>query len=303
MVAAQDAARLNTPDWLWHSWTAAYGEPRARAIAAAVASEPPLDISVKADAPEEVRVWAERLEAEVLPTGSLRRALANVATLPGYAEGAWWVQDAAAAIPATLLGLPDASLAGVQVIDLCAAPGGKTAQLAARGARVTAVDLSPARMRRLRENLARLGLAAETVVADAATWRPAAPADAVLLDAPCSATGTLRRRPDVAWLKGPEDVTKLAAVQDRLLRAALTMLRPGGTLVYCTCSLEPEEGEARIAALLAGGAAASLAPIAAAEVGGLAELVAPDGTLRTLPCQLAERGGLDGFYVARLVAA
>jgi 16S rRNA (cytosine967-C5)-methyltransferase len=158
-------------------------------------------------------------------------------------------------------------------------------------------------MRRLRENLARLGLAAETVVADAATWRPAAPADAVLLDAPCSATGTLRRRPDVAWLKGPEDVAKLAAVQDRLLHAALAMLRPGGTLVYCTCSLEPEEGEARIAALLAGGAAASLAPIAAAEVGGLAELVAPDGTLRTLPCQLAERGGLDGFYVARLVAA
>jgi 16S rRNA (cytosine967-C5)-methyltransferase len=293
MVAAQDAARLNTPDWLWQSWTAAYGEDRTRAIAAAVAAEPPLDITVKADA----EAWAARLEAQVLPTGSLRRALANVATLPGYGEGAWWVQDAAAAIPAMLLG----DVAGARVIDLCAAPGGKTAQLAARGARVTAVDLAPSRMTRLRENLARLGLAAETVVADAASWRPEAPADAVLLDAPCTATGTLRRRPDVAWLKGPDDVARLATVQDRLLRAAIEMLRPGGTLVFCTCSLEQAEGEARLAALLASEAPVRRAPIAPAEVGGLAELVAADGTVRTLPAHLAERGGLDGFFIARLV--
>jgi 16S rRNA (cytosine967-C5)-methyltransferase len=293
LVASQDAARLNTPDWLWRSWTAAWGELRTRAIAAAVAGEPPLDISVKGDAAG----WAERLAATVLPTGSLRRALAAVATLPGYAEGAWWVQDAAAAIPATLLG----DVAGRRVVELCAAPGGKTAQLAARGGRVTAVDISAPRMARLRANLARLGLAAETVVADAAAWRPAEPADAVLLDAPCSATGTLRRHPDIAWLKGPQDVARLAVVQDRLLHAALAMLRPGGTLVYCTCSLEPEEGEARIEALLAGGAPVRLLPIAAAEVGGCAELLAGDGTLRTLPCHLAALGGLDGFYAARLV--
>lgn len=292
MVAAQDAARLNTPDWLWHSWCAAYGEATARAIAEAGMGEPPLDITVKGDP----AAWAERLGATLLPTGSLRRAPAPVAELPGYGEGAWWVQDAAAAIPATLLG----DVSGRAVIDLCAAPGGKTAQLAARGARVTALDRSAPRLARLRENLARLGLAAECVAADAAAWRPPEPADAVLLDAPCSATGTLRRRPDVARLKGPEDVARLAAMQDRLLAAALAMLKPGGTLVYCTCSLEPEEGPQRIAALLAGGAPAELVPIAAAEVGGLAEIVSPDGTLRTLPSHLAGRGGLDGFYVARL---
>lgn len=292
LLAGQDAARLNTPDWLWQSWCAAYGEPAARAIAAASWDEPPLDITVKGDA----AAWAERLEATPLPTGSLRRAAAPVAALPGFAEGAWWVQDAAAAIPATLLG----DVAGRRVFDLCAAPGGKTAQLAARGARVTALDRSPARLARLRENLQRLGLEAECVAADAESWAPAAPADAVLLDAPCSATGTLRRHPDVAWLKGPDDVARLAAAQDRMLAAGAALVRPGGLLVFCTCSLQPEEGPQRIAALLASGAPFDRVPIVPAEVGGLAEIVAADGTLRTLPCHLAGRGGMDGFYVARL---
>ncbi len=295
LLAAQDAARLNTPDWLWASWCAAYGEATARAIAAASCEEAPLDITVKDDAAG----WAARLDAAILPTGSLRRAPASVATLPGFGEGAWWVQDAAAAIPATLFG----DVAGRTVVDLCAAPGGKTAQLAARGAHVVfrlRCARGGAAACRLRENLARLGLAAECVVGDAAGWRPPAPADAVLLDAPCSATGTLRRHPDVARLKGPEDVARLAATQDRLLAAAVAMLRPGGTLVFCTCSLQPEEGPQRLAALLAGGAPLDLVPVTPAEVGGLAELVAPDGTIRTLPCHLAGQGGLDGFFIARL---
>jgi 16S rRNA (cytosine967-C5)-methyltransferase len=206
------------------------------------------------------------------------------------------VQDAAAALPVTLLG----PVAGKTVIDLCAAPGGKTAQLASLGAAVTAVDRASKRLERLTANLARLNLSAKTVTADAAAWRPAAPADALLLDAPCSATGTIRRHPDVAWLKRPEDVAKLADLQARLLRAAVGMIRPGGTLIYCTCSLQPEEGPRQIAGLLTERAPVERQPIAAAEVGGLVELVTADGDLRTLPCHLADQGGLDGFYAARL---
>ncbi len=292
LLAAQDAARLNTPDWLWQSWSKAYGEAACRAIAEAHLGEAPLDITARDD-PESL---AASLDAKLLPTGTLRRAAGgDVARLPGFADGRWWVQDAAAALPAGFFG----DVAGRRVIDLCAAPGGKTAQLAARGARVTAVDRSPKRLRRVRENLDRLGLTAELVAADAADWRPEEPADAVLVDAPCSATGTIRRHPDVARLKKPDDVAKLAIVQDRLLKAALAMAAPGGTIVYCACSLQPEEGPERIAALLAGGAAAELLPIGPAEVGGRDELLA-DGALRTLPCHLADLGGIDGFYAARL---
>ena len=292
LVAAQDAARLNTPDWMWASWCRAYGEATARAIATAHLAEAPTDLSVAGDP----AAWAAPLEAEILPTGSLRRRIpGDITLLPGFAEGAWWVQDAAAALPARLLG----AVAGRQVVDLCAAPGGKALQLAAAGAQVTAVDRSGKRLRRLAANLARLDLTAEIVEADATAWRPPQPVDAILLDAPCSATGTLRRHPDGLWLKSPADVTKLAALQARLLSAAASMLRPGGTLVYCVCSLEPEEGVARIEALLA---ATDLArnPIRAEEVGGLAELLTPAGDLRTLPCHLAERGGIDAFFAARL---
>ncbi|MFQ5467524.1 MAG: transcription antitermination factor NusB, partial [Kiloniellaceae bacterium] len=296
LLADQSPARLNTPDWLWDSWVAAHGDSATRAIAEAHLGEPPLDLSV-AD-PAARAEWAARLDAAVLPTGTVRLAPGHgdVARLPGYDEGGWWVQDAAAALPARLLG----DIAGRCVLDRGAAPGGKTMQLAAAGARVTALDISPRRVARLRENLARLGLAAETVVADAATWRPPALFDAVLLDAPCSATGTIRRHPDIARLKRPADVTALSAVQDRLLAAALAMVAPGGVLVYAACSLQSEEGAARIEALLARGAPAERDPIGAGEVGGLAEAITAEGDLRTLPCHLAGAGGMDGFHACRL---
>jgi 16S rRNA (cytosine967-C5)-methyltransferase len=248
-------------------------------------------------------MWCDRLGATLLPTGSLRLPLDGlIESLPGFAEGAWWVQDAAAALPARLLG----DVAAKRVIDLCAAPGGKTAQLVQAGAEVTAVDRSPARNKRLHENLARLDLAAQIVVADAAEWTHDA-FDAVLLDAPCTATGTIRRHPDIAWLKQEQDITTLTALQDRLLRRATSLLKPGGTLVYCTCSLEPEEGELAIARLLAGESALRRAPIMGSEVAGRAELITPAGDLRTLPCHLPHAdprmAGMDGFFAARLIKA
>jgi len=287
---------LDTPPWLFERWTAAYGEPTARAIAAANGIEPALDLTVKSDA----QLWAEKLGGHLLPTGSVRLiAHGAVTVLPGFAEGAWWVQDAAAALPARLLG----DVRGRRVADLCAAPGGKTAQLAAAGAKVTAVDRSPARLARLGENLKRLSLDAELVCADAATWS-AEPFDAVLLDAPCSSTGTIRRHPDVPWLKQPSDIAALAGLQRRLLDRAVALTRPGGTLIYCTCSLEAEENQAVVADLLARNSGVSRNPIAASELFGRAEFLTPDGDLRTLPCHLpgtdSRLSGLDGFYAARL---
>jgi 16S rRNA (cytosine967-C5)-methyltransferase len=289
-----DTARLNTPGWLWESWAAAYDDVAAAAIAAAHLAEPPLDLSVAKDAD----AWRDRLAATLLPTGSLRRPIGgDPSALPGYDEGAWWVQDAAAALPARLLG----PVAGRRVIDLCAAPGGKTAQLAAAGAEVTAVDRSAARLARLEANLQRLRLSAHVVAADAETWRPEAPAEAVLLDAPCTATGTIRRHPDIARIKTRPDVAAMAAVQDRLLRAAVDMAAPGGRIVYATCSLQPEEGPERIAALLRDGAPVRLGRISATEMPGLSDAIASDGTVRTLPCHWREAGGIDGFFIARLL--
>lgn len=291
-LAAQDAARLNTPDWLWQSWLGAYGETTARAIAEAHLHEAPTDISVATDP----TLWAERLDAELLPTGSLRRpAGGDIARLPGFTEGAWWVQDMAAALPARLLG----DMQGKDVADLCAAPGGKALQLATAGARVTAVDRSARRLERFRQNLERLHLAATIVAADVAGWQPGQQFDGVLLDAPCTATGTLRRHPDGLRLKGPGDVAALADQQAALLRAAVALTRPGGTLVYCVCSLEAEEGPRQVERLLAAGLPVRRLPIAAAEVGGLSELITPEGDLRTLPCHLADKGGMDAFFAAR----
>ncbi|MEW6454293.1 MAG: RsmB/NOP family class I SAM-dependent RNA methyltransferase [Pseudomonadota bacterium] len=296
-LAALDTVMLDTPDWLMKRWIAAYGEPTARAIAAAHTHEAALDISVKSD-PEG---WATRLNGRVLPTGTIRTvAHGAVPNLPGFNDGEWWVQDAAAAIPAKLLG----DVRGKSVADLCAAPGGKTAQLATAGAKVTAVDRSEPRLKRLRENLARLKLDAETVTTDAAQWQHE-PFDAVLVDAPCSSTGTIRRHPDIPWLKSETDIAKLSALQSRLLDRAAMLTKPGGTLVYCTCSLEPEEGERAIAALLERNPGLKRSPITPAEVGGLSEIVTPDGAIRSLPCHLPDpepqMSGLDGFYAARII--
>ena len=290
------SAVRDTPKWLLARWSKHYGADTARAIAQADGHEPALDLTVKSGA----ETWAERLRGRVLPTGTVRTlAQGAISLLPGFREGAWWVQDAAASLPARLFG----DVRGKVVADLCAAPGGKTAQLAFAGARVTAIDRSPARLGRLRENLTRLELRADIVAADALEWQ-SGPFDAVLLDAPCSATGTIRRHPDIPWLKSEADIAALTSLQQRLLDRAVDLLKPGGTLVYCVCSLEPEESEAQIAALLARDPRIARAPVAAQEVAGLAEFLNPDGDLRTLPPQLPDPdprwGGLDGFYAARL---
>jgi 16S rRNA (cytosine967-C5)-methyltransferase len=296
------AARTpDIPPWLMQRWSARYGDQDARRIAEALGHEPALDITTKSDAAD----WAARLHGEVLPTGSVRTILHGPVTLlPGYDEGKWWVQDAAAALPVRLFG----DLKGRAIADLCAAPGGKTAQLAHGGADVTAIDRSPSRVVRLRENLARLGLTANVVVADVNDWADGgahALFDGILVDAPCSATGTIRRHPDVAWLKTETDIALLAAAQRKLLRRAATLLKPGATLVYCTCSLEPEEGELPVNELLTEDRSIRRAPVDAGEVGGRAELISPSGDLRTLPCHLPKSdprlSGLDGFYAARLV--
>ena len=295
---AADPLADGTPDWLAEGWRAAYGAERAAAIARAHLAGATVDLTVRGE-PE---IWAERLGATLLPTGSLRLPAESgpVTELAGFAEGAWWVQDAAAALPARLL----AARPGEQVADLCAAPGGKTLQLAAAGAAVTALDRSEPRLARLRQNLGRVGLSAEIVVGDALAFDRPEAFDAVLLDAPCSATGTLRRHPDVAWTKTPADITRLAILQARLLDRAAKLVRPGGRLVYCTCSLEPEEGERQIADFLAAYPQFERMPVTADAVGGLGELVDGHGDLRTLPCHLGggegARGGLDGFFASRL---
>ncbi len=298
ILADQDAGRLNTPDWLWRRWTHAYGKDRAAALTAQHLQEPPLDLTPKPG--EGAAKWAEALDAFELPNGSLRRPVGGrIEELPGFAEGAWWIQDAAAALPATLFG----DVAGKTIIDLCAAPGGKTMQLAVAGATVIALDRSAPRLKLVQQNLERLGLSASLIATDALIWKPAgdALADGVLLDAPCTATGTARRHPDIPLSKTPQDLMQLTRLQAGLLDRAATLLGPGGTLIYCTCSLEPEEGEQQIKRFLGEHAEFGRRPIDAAEIGGLDEAITRDGDLRTLPCHWGEKGGMDGFFAARLV--
>jgi 16S rRNA (cytosine967-C5)-methyltransferase len=324
------------PGWLYTRWRAAYSD-EAPKIAQALSDEPPLDLTVKSDATD----WAEELHGVLTPTGSVRllpfslaekgsgdegrtdaRSVGEVASshsaptrqlgaphrltpspqgrggienLAGFANGDWWVQDAAAALPARAFG----DVRGKRVLDLCAAPGGKTLQLAAAGAHVTAIDKSEQRLKRLRENLARTKLQAEVICTDALEYRASEPFDAVLLDAPCTSTGTLRRHPDVAWLRRPTDVRALADLQAQLLQAAAAQLKPGAPLVYAVCSLEPEEGPGVVAAALTQGWRRD--PIRQREIHGADEFLTPDGDIRTLPSRWLEIGGLDGFYVARLI--
>ena len=293
---AQDATALNTPAWMLESWTSAYGEETARAIAAAHLTEAPLDLSVLSEA----EGWAERLSGTVLPTGSVRLTEGGrVDQLDGFKEGQWWVQDAAAALPARLFG----DVAGKQVLDLCAAPGGKTLELAAAGADVTALDRSARRLVRVTHNLKRMQLTARVITADALTWKPdeaAAPAPFVLLDAPCSATGTIRRHPDIPVLKRPGDLAKLVEQQEKLLERAASLTAPGGLLIYCTCSLEPQEGERQIEKFLATHPDFARAPLSPDDLPGLPEAITAKGDMRTLPTFWADRGGMDGFFAARL---
>ena len=289
--ADQDAARMNTPDWLWDSWTEAWGEDKARAIAAMHLAEAPTDLTMKEDAGD----LADSLPAQQLAPHSLRTTRSGAVTgWPGFEDGNWWVQDLAASLPARLIG----DVPGQKVIDLCAAPGGKTLQLAAARGEVTALDISGARLGRVQENLGRTGLDAELIEGDALTWRPEAPAPFVLLDAPCSATGTCRRHPDLPHLRTLDQITELVALQVKLLDAAADMVAAGGLLLYATCSLQPEEGEHQAKAFLERHANWQLDPIQPEELMGL-PLMVTDGMLRTLPCDLLDQGGMDGFFIAR----
>jgi 16S rRNA (cytosine967-C5)-methyltransferase len=296
LLADIGPAALDTPEWLMARWIKNFGAETARAIALANVHEADLDLTVKTDP----QVWAEKMDGHVLPTGTVRaRVHGQLSQLPGYDEGAWWVQDAAAALPARLFG----DVQGKRVADLCAAPGGKTAQLAAAGARVVAVDRASGRLERLRQNLERLQLSAEIICADVTEWN-AEPFDAVLLDAPCSSTGTIRRHPDIPWIKRESDIKALAAVQLRMMHRAADLVRPGGLLVYCVCSLEPEEGVDVVRSALAENTSLQRRPLAAAELNARSDWLTSDGDLRTLPCHWADAdarvAGLDGFYAARL---
>lgn len=291
----------NLPAWLAGQWRMTYGETRARAMAQAVAMEPALDITLLKPGAESTAGWAARLQGLVMPNGSIRLATQDaVYDLSGYEDGAWQVQDAAASLPAMMLNAQP----GEQVYDLCAAPGGKTAQLAATGAAVTALDRSASRLARLKDNMDRLGLAVTIITADATAWS-APPAGAVLLDAPCSGTGTIRRHPDIAWTKTPDDLASLAALQARLLDNAARLTRPGGRLIYSTCSLEPEEGEHQARAFLARHPDFAIQPMTPAEQPALAMAIDAEGALRTTPemwpDETPRRAGLDGFYAVRLV--
>lgn len=287
------------PAWFHERLSVVYGRDHAARIANALLEPSTVDLTVKSD-PEG---WAVRLGGLVLPTGSVRLPVASgaIPALEGFEDGEWWVQDAAASLPAKLF----SDLAGKRVADLCAAPGGKTAQLAAAGARVTALDQSGNRLKRLVGNLERLKLSAETVEANMAEYRPGEGFDAVLLDAPCSSTGTIRRHPDVLWTKGLEDIGKLASLQERLLRHALTLVRRGGELVFSNCSLDPSEGEEMVDRVLADNADWRIAPVDPDDWPGLEAAISPRGEFRTTPAMLPATagytGGLDGFYAVRLV--
>ncbi len=296
-LGEQDEASLNIPEWLYVQWINAYGAMKAKDIAQACLSEAALDITIKN--PKEESLWAGALEAQVLPTGSLRRTSGgHITDLHGYNDGAWWIQDASSALPVKLLG----DVAGKTVLDLCAAPGGKTAQLAALGAKVVAADRSASRMATLNENLRRLKLEGNVqgVIEDGSVWKPREKFSHILLDAPCSATGTIRRHPDLLALKSPKDQEGLMNIQARLLSNAAEMLESGGILIYCTCSLQKDEGENQVTRFLVANRNFRRVPVRASEIGNIIGGLTSDGDVRILPQHLSEQGGMDGFYIARM---
>lgn len=298
-LETQDTEQLFLPPWLWTSWRAAYGEETTRASVRLLMRPPPLDLSLSVQTDEACAEWAVRLGGSVFPTRSIRfQKNPSLGDLPGYAEGAWWVQAAAATLPVHALGLVKEK----DVLELCAAPGGKTALLAALGARVQAVDHSAQRLARLKENLARLGLTVPLIQADLLSWTPSAPVDLILLDAPCSATGTARRHPDVLRLKTPKEVKELALLQAQLLERVSHWLRPGGRLVYAVCSLQPEEGIAQITQFLSNYPAFKRLPIHPTELPSpeLEVLITREGDVQSLPNSLEIEGGMDGFFISRL---
>lgn len=297
-ILDRTAAVSPVPDWFMGRLESAYGKDEARRIAEAQLIPPAIDITVKSDP----HGWAEKFGGRVLPTGSIRLPVfqGSVVALPGYDEGEWWVQDVAASIPAKLFG----DIRGLRIADLCAAPGGKTAQLAAAGATVIAVEQSANRLVRLKENLARLALDAELVQGDLFDFRPEELLDGVLLDAPCSSTGTTRRHPDVLWTKGPEDIAKLAALQAKMLRHAVTLVNPGGLIVFSNCSLDPLEGEELVADLLRDDPSLERVPVDPSLWPGLEGAISPVGEFRTTPAMLPAAdgftGGMDGFFASVL---
>ncbi|MGM0422303.1 MAG: 16S rRNA (cytosine(967)-C(5))-methyltransferase RsmB [Pseudomonadota bacterium] len=291
----KDAGRLNTPEWLWKIWVQDFGPDVAAQIAEAHLEPAPVDITVKSDAEK----WATDLDGQLLPNNSIRlKKSGRVTALPGYEDGVWWVQSAAAAMPAEVMGR---AVKGQTVIDFCAAPGGKTMQLAALGATVTALDISKNRLKRLEENLERCHLEADIVIADGKKWQPEAPVDVVLIDAPCTATGTIRHQPDVLHLKAPDDMRRMVETQKAILENAAKAVKPGGMLVYCTCSLQKAESEDVIQSFLNNNSAFKTSPVSQDELPWLENALTDEGWLRVLPFHLKEYGGMDGFFIARLI--
>lgn len=296
-IPIQLGSNKNVPEWFSSLIVENYGEEKAVAILAAQQVEPPIDLTVK----ENPVFWAKKLGGIVLPNGSVRLLNSNgsITKLDGYTEGAWWVQDVAASLPARLLG----DIQGKCVGDLCAAPGGKTAELALQGAHVTAIDLSENRLKRLQGNMERLGLQVETWAGNLKNFKPQEPFDAVLLDAPCSSTGTIRRHPDILWTKSRSDIVKLAALQLELLLASIELVKKNGIIVFANCSLAHEEGEDLVDKVLSMRKDLQLFCITAEEVAGMTELITQKGMLRTTPADLKgeipELSGMDGFFAAR----
>ncbi len=299
-LALAVAPRENIPGWIRGAWERAYGRAELRKMAVQLMKDPPLDLSVKSDADG----WVERLQGVKISNDTIRLDHAgHVSALDGFEAGQWWVQDIAASLPVTLMEDILGGLAGKDILDMCAAPGGKTLQLASKGAKVTALDKSDNRLKRLQENLQRTHLEADIVCEDALNWTPKRQFDAILLDAPCSATGTFRRHPDVLLNRTPKDVSKLVKLQGKMLRKAATMLKPGGVLIYAVCSLQPEESQPQITRFIAELPEFRLIPVTGIKGLSLPKARFDGGMVRTLPSDLPEMGGMDGFFIAAIKRA